>query len=304
MRSQKAKPGSFWISLDQKAANIVGSQTRFNSLLLISNPKVSNTIAYSKGMPLMPFGDPRKVFNLMFGKHDVNKKRASLNFDKSIMDTVREHATALQKEVSASDREKLDEYFTTVQETEKKIIRDLSWLDKPIPKVELSFDGKPDYSNNALQQQQYLEYRDIIFDLMHLAFKFDMTRVISFQMYSPHHGPTHHGNRESAIKFLLENDTRMMKSFARFQQKLNDTKTANGTLMDETTTILTSVLGDANSHSGKNVPVILVGGKYQTGKHVNRPGANTCDLYISLLNQMGVNSKSFASGTKAMDILS
>lgn len=295
------------ISLDQFAAEHIGGQTRFPSLALSAE---GAGLSWTRTAALVPAAaSPSRVFAKLFldGRPDEVKAQVNrLEDGRSILDDVRDQARSLRSGLGADDRERLDEYITSVRELERRLARDEAWLKSPKPKV----DVKPpqDIPNRA----DLIGRARLLFDLTHLALQTDSTRLITIMLagttFVPpipgvtlgHHDLSHHGKDPGKLSQLRIVEVETMKTLRDLLGKLKKTKEAGATLLDRTMVFLGSNLGDGSSHSVKNLPVLLAGGGFRHGQHVNfdaQKPVSLCNLYVSMLQRLGVEVDKFGSST-------
>lgn len=298
------------ISLDQFAAEKIGGKTRFASLALSGE---GAGISWTRTGALVPAStSPSKVFAKLFleGKADEVKAQVTRLADgRSILDDVSDQAKKLRSGIGADDRDKLDEYLTSVRELEQRLARDEGWAKTPKPKV----DAKPpvDIPNAA----DLIGRTRLLFDLSHLALQTDSTRLITIMLagstYVPpiqgvtlgHHDLSHHGKDPHKLDQLKIVEVETMKTLRDFLGKLKQSKEGGATLLDRTMVYLGSNLGDGSSHSVKNLPVLLAGGGFKHGQHLHfdpdKPPP-LCNLYVSMLQRLGIEVDKFSSGTGAL----
>ena len=220
---------------------------------------------------------PAKVFAKLFldGKPDEVKGQVNRLADgRSILDDVRGQADTLRSALGSDDRERLDEYITSVRDLEKRLARDEAWTKKPKPKVNV--EPPKDIPNVA----DLLGRTKLLFDLTHLALQTDSTRLITIMLggstYVPpiqgvslgHHDLSHHGKDPGKLAQLKTVEIETMKTLRDLLDKLKQSKEDGANLLDRTMVFLGSNLGDGSSHSVKNLPVLLAGGGFKHGKHL------------------------------------
>jgi len=295
------------ISLDQFAAERIGTQTRFPSLCLAGE---GFSLSWTRSGALVPSEwSPSHVFAKLFieGKPDeVAAQARKLRDGQSILDAVGEQASKLKTDASAADRDKLDEYFTSVRELEQRLAKSEEWSKKPKPKVD------------AKQPQDIPNPGDLIgrtrllFELTHLAIQTDSTRLITILLGGAstvppipgvtmaHHDLSHHGQDPAKIAQLKIVEIEKLKVFRDLLTKLKQTKEEGATLLDRTSVFFSSNLGNASNHSCKNLPVLLAGGGFKHGQHLafdQKSGPPLCNLYVSMLQRMGIEADKFGSST-------
>lgn len=295
------------ISLDQFAAEKTFGQTRFATLSLSCE---GFGLSWTKsGAPVPTESWPSSVFAKLFleGRPDeVEAQARRLADGRSILDSVREQAKKMEQNLGAGDREKLEEYFTSVRELEQRLAQAEAWCKRPKPKV----DAKPPV--NIQNPADLVGKTRLWFDLIHLALQTDSSRLITLQLLGTssvppipgvsqgHHDLSHHGKDPLKIAQLKTLELEKMKSLRDFLMQLRQTREEGQTLLDRTTVFFSSNLADASKHSVKNMPVLLAGGGFKHGSHLafdenkNPPLSN---LFVSMLQQMGIEADRFGSST-------
>jgi hypothetical protein len=297
-------------SVDEVAASHIGNDTRIRNLVV--EQKHSYGISWKGGLPVSPISDQQVLFETIFGKVDKKKRAELLVLKKSMLDASRDDAKSMMNKVSEADRVKLDEYFSSLRESEKSIQRSERWLNKkhvdvPFPEnVEFETDGLSEYSKKILVCPHFNK-RSTYLDLLFLAFKYDVTRVANVYAewnWLGHHTDSHQvGNKVGLLK-NIEADQAYMMQTARFLEKLKSTKTkAGGTLLDQTVCLITSSLSiskEEGPHGMKNNPVIVAGGGFEHGKHIMFNGAdNRNNVYLAALQHLGLEIESFATSSRS-----
>ena len=294
------------VSLDQFAAEQIGAETRYASLVLNT---MSGSISWTRGGVQIPGeGSPSRLFAKLFltgSKKEVEAQVGKLKQGQSIMDTVNAQAKRFAGGLGKRDQEKLDEYFTSVRELEQKLVKSEDWIHKPKPQVEMK--QPTDIQDNA----DLIGRTKLMYDLMHLALQTDSTRLITLQLQGTglvvpiegvtmdHHNLSHHGKDPEKLKQLALVEEAEFKALGNFLTKLNDIKEEGSTLLDMTMVYFGSNLGNASSHDTKNMPTFLAGGGFKHGQHLAFDAAKApplCNLYVQMLQQLGLEVDTFASG--------
>lgn len=297
------------ISLDQYAAAKLGNETRHSYLAMSTK---SCTLSYSNtGIAIPTENSSVRLFKKLFLKgtaREISAQVKKLDHGKSILDTVDSQAKRLVKNVSKRDREKLDEYFTAVRETEKRIKKAETWVHQPKPNVKLNIKKDPEFGNIKSRVSD-------MYDLMHLAIETDQTRFMTFYIdgmnavapikgvNAGYHNLSHHGKDPDKIKQLNLIEFELMSLLNTFLSKLKSSKENGNPLLDNTLVLFGSHLGNGSNHSSKNLPILLAGGKYNHGQHLAFDTKNNyplSDLYVSILQGLGLNESKFSSGNKTM----
>jgi hypothetical protein len=304
-------------SLDQFAASKIGLETRFPSLVLgvqkntIADSGLAISISRS-GVGIPATLSPKLLYRSLFVDGTPEEQAASLRrieAGDSVLDLVGDRAKALDRSIAAADRARLDQYFTSVREVERRLARSLAWEKTPKPTVDYPEPNDvPDYNH-------VIEKSKLMFALMRLALQTDSTRVITLYVstfstiahvpgvkYDTHH-LSHHGNEPAKIAQLKNVEEAQMRAFAGFLQALGETREADGTLLDHTQVLYGSCLGNANSHLNNNLPIVLAGGGHRHPGYLafdekkNEPLAN---LFLSMLQRLGIETDSFATSTGSL----
>jgi hypothetical protein len=295
------------ISLDQFAAERIGGETRFASLPLSCE---GFSLSWTRSGAIVPSDPwPSSVFAKLFleGRpEDVQAQARKLRDGQSILDTVREQSKHMQMGLGANDREKLEEYYASVRELEQRLARAEQWAKKPKPKVE----AKP--PQNIANGADVVGKARLMFDLIHLALQTDSTRLVTLLLLGTslvppvqgvslgHHDLSHHGQDPSKIEQLKRVEIEKLKTFRDFLKKLKETKEDESNLLDRTMVFFSSNLGNASTHSAKNLPVVLAGGGFRHGQHLAFDAKNPpplCNLYVSMLQRLGIEADRFGSST-------
>ncbi len=313
------------ISVDQIAATHIGNQTRLPSLELSCDKgqragscDSGYSCAYQFNLawktpttPLPPEVDPRVVFERLFSNGSLRETAESRTrrqqANQSILDFVLTDARQLQRGLGVNDRQKLDEYLTSVREIEQRIER-----------AEKMSVATPDYPTPGGIPRDYEQHLRVMFDLLALAFQTDTTRVSSFMIAHDgsnrsypmagvpdgHHDISHHGgNAEKKAKIAKINRFHMTQ-FARFLERLKAVREGESTLLDHCMIVYGSGIADGNAHSHHDLPVLLAGrggGAFQTGRHLrfakDTPMSN---LYLAMLDRMGMKEERFGDSTEVL----
>lgn len=293
------------LSLDQRLAEEVGRFTRYDALGLSAG---ANDFSWTSSGSMVPaekqIGDAYAKLFADEGAENKEKVLRQIGKGKSIMDFVQDQAASLKPRLSKTDQEKLNEYFESVRETERRLTKSESWVHTPKPEV----NGKP-ITDPQDRNDIISDIRNVC-DLTYLAFKTDSTRIVSFGYFRQgdvtipgvdiaYHALSHHGKEESNIAQLKIIERVFFEELNRLMKNLKEAKEGDATLLDRTTILVTSNLGNGSNHSNKDLPVLLAGGRYEHGQHLAFEPSTVplSNLYVSVLNQFGLPDSSFGTST-------
>ena len=298
------------ISLDQFAAEFIGGETRVPTLSLACE---GFGLSWTRSGALVPSDlYPAAVFARLFleGRPDeVEAQARRLRNGQSILDTVRDQAKKLEPQLGTRDRDKMDEYFTSVRELEQRMVVSEQWSRKPKPKV----DVKPPQNNN--NPADIIGKTRLMFDLAHLALQTDSTRLVTMLLLGTssvppvpgvtmgHHDLSHHGQDPNKIEQLSKIEMEEMKTVYELLAKLKATEEQGATLLDRTMLLFSSNLGNAANHSTKNLPILLAGGGFKHGQHLAFDGPDApplSNLYVTMLQRLGLSVDKFGTSTGAL----
>jgi hypothetical protein len=229
--------------------------------------------------------------------------RSSLKSSGSILDAVLDDAHRLNRELGKNDQRKLEEYFSSIRETEKKLQLAESWIDKP--KSRVNDPSAKKIASGANDTNLGSTNIEVWLDLMYLALQTDSTRVVSMAIKNgnwgldgvtnSYHTLSHHGQREEPLRQLAILEKHLMTHLGRFVDRLKSTTQHDGQTMLATTQVLFgSGLGSGSRHTNQNLPLILAGGGWKHGQHIDAERKQPlCNLYLSMLQRMGAEQDYF-----------
>ena len=293
------------ISVDQLAAEKIGAETRYASLALADE---GFSLSWTRSGALVPSDLwPSSVFKRLFlegSAEEVEKQRKALEDGRSILDTLSAQTAGTRSQLGKADKERLDEYLTSVRDLERNLARAQEWAKKPKPKV----DAKPpqDIGNNA----DIIGRTRLMFDLIHLALQTDSTRLITMLLAGTslvpvvpgvslgHHDLSHHGQDPAKIAQLRMIEEETLKVVADLLKKLKQSDEGGESLLDKTMLFFGSNLGAGSTHSSTNLPVLLAGGGFKHGQHLAFDPKNPpplSNLYVSMLQRLGLDVDRFGS---------
>ena len=297
------------ISIDQAVAGLVGDETRFRSLVFQAGENLNfSQIAWDQhGLPVHQIDSPRKIFNLLFQVNENEKNQQQvLAEDRSILDAVSAQAKSMEKRLSASDRAKMDEYLTSVREVEQTVKRRAYWAERSKPAV--------DYELGDFDRKSVDDYVATLLDLAVLALQTDSTRAVTVQipfwegfkepdLSGNYHDLSHHGQKKEKIEKLLLLEHAILKRISAALTTMKECAMGNGSLFDQTTTLLTASMGSANSHNFDDLPAMVFDGRMKTAGHWQKKDVPMSNLYLGLLEQFGAEANRFGESSGTLDLL-
>lgn len=299
------------ISIDQKIAEKVGTLTRFPSLILGTG---SESLSWSSsGVALPAEHSPSRAFQQLFvdgTAAEVQAQVRNLKRGRSVLDTVLAQAKKLNSELGKRDQEKLDEYFSAVRDLEGKLVQNEAWAQRPKPKIQAAPPTDIQSRTDAIGKMQLMT------DLILLALQTDSTRTITLRLNGMNavpeidgvkndwHNLSHHGQDEAKIEELKVIELAEFTALAGFLGKLKQTQDNGRPLLDSTSVLFGSNLGNASAHSTRNLPILLAGGGYKHGRHIAvEPGKQVfSNLFVSLAQRMGLEEESFGHSTGVLNL--
>jgi hypothetical protein len=305
------------ISLDQFVAERIGHLTRFPSLTLgVNIGRTAKSLSCTAAGVLIPCEDkPSEIFKRLFlggSPAEVQAQARRLALGQSIMDTVADQTSSLQRKVGARDRERLDQYLTGVRDLEHRLVQSAAWEKRPKPVV--TEQPPKDFTD----PREYMNKVRLMYDMARLAFETDSTRNITLMLDSVnspaiqvegkpvmdgYHNLSHHGKNPAKLAQLEMIDREHMKLLSHLFGELKAHKEGNESLLDRTMVLYGSNLGNANTHVTTNLPVLFAGGGFKHGQHLafdrerNYPLPN---LFVNILQRFDIEADKFASSTGTM----
>lgn len=306
------------ISLDQYAAEQLGRQTRFPSLNLgVNIDKANRSLAWTREGALLPAEDSAiALFKKMFvqgTESEVNQRLEQLRRRGSILDAVTESTNQFGSRLGKEDQKRLDQYFTSVRELELRFHAAGEWEKqaKPQPNEE----PPQDVVDRALIFDKFEQ----MLTMAHLALQTDSTRIVTLMVdafatpvfnldedqksSTNYHMLSHHGMHPKNLAQLEKADQHQMELLRNLFAKLSESQGETGKLLDSTMVLYGSNMGDANTHDNRNLPILMAGGGFKHGQHLSfNQESNTplCNLFVSMLQQMGLESEAFGSSTSTL----
>ncbi|MGB1925655.1 MAG: DUF1552 domain-containing protein [Rubripirellula sp.] len=303
------------ISLDQYLAKYGGGGTRFPSLVLSTGGSTSPCYT-ENGAMIPPLDKASRLFSLLFVDESPavqSQQQERVKQGRSIMDLVGTEAKALQRSLGSGDRERLDAYFTSVRELEKRLAETEKWAKMPKPVVDHPVPIDISNPSDLIGRQKTM------CDLMKLALQTDSTRYITLHLPGAggvipikgvdqgYHNLSHHGMDQTKLEQLALVESALINQWADFLRSLRDQSDVSGDLLGSTSVLLTSNLGNASNHDNRNMPVLFAGGPFEHGNHLAFDRRNNYplpNLFVSILQASGLETDQFATSTGTMEGLS
>lgn len=317
------RPGTYnSVGLDQVVALHTKQHCRQPSMVLSIDAGTgflsrTGTISYSlEGRPIPAENNPRRVFDRLFrgDRASLQSEHAALERRIKLVDAVTESARSLQQRLGKSDRERMDEYLTSLNEVESRLIASERWIDVPLK--------QQDYSHldlDVTNESEPADYYRNMFDLIALAFDADITRSVAFMLNREdgmgisdtfpiklglsrtHHSLSHAGDKDGQLAFA-KYDLFLSEQIARFLQRLTDYRDRDGSVLDNTIVLFGS--GASTTHNPRNLPTLVAGGYnlgLKHGVYWRNDDSRMSNLYLSILRSLGIETESFADSTGTLD---
>jgi len=293
--------------LDQLLVQKLNPDTRFTSLALSAgtNGSLSWTM---NGVNIPAESTPSRLFQLLFvngNPAEIQRQLAELRRGRSILDTLGGEAKKMNANLGPRDKEKIDQYFTSVRELEARLLSSSAWATRPKPKVEMKVPTDITDRNDIIAKTRLMH------DLITLSFQTDSTRFITYSagggnnpkiegVTQEWHNLSHHGQDEAKIEELRLIERAEFAEIGRLLGLLKGVQEGRGTLLDNTIVMAGSNLGNASSHNTRDLPLILAGGGFRHGKHVVAGGKGNdngrfANLFVQIAHRMDVGLEKFGS---------
>ena len=306
------------ISLDQCMAERIGHLTRYPSMTLgVNCARGSRSHSWTAGGVMIPTEEKAsEVFRKMFmggSAAEVQAQERRLQLGQSILDAVGGQAGELCRTRGGQDRDRLDQYFTSVRELEQRMQMSKEWEKKPRPVAKTSAPLDPS------SPKEYMDKVSLMYDMARLCFETDSSRAVTLMLDSVntpaldidhvhtttdgYHSLSHHGKSDKKLSQLKDIDSMHMRLLAKLMADLKTSKEDGAPLLDRTMILYGSNLGNASAHTTINLPTLFMGGGFNHGQHHvfdtvhNTPLPN---LFVSMLQRMGIDADKFASSTGSM----
>jgi len=330
------------ISVDQKMAEITAKHTRYPSMeIALTGDSLGWT---ADGVRLPSMRRCSEIFASLFEEPKGGKtvQRRNLRRKGSVLDANLAEVRRLEQAMGSADKGRMDQYLTSVRETEVRTRRADAWLDTPLPTVAAADRQR---TNRDVPATMAGDYFRTVYDLIVLAFQTDVTRVATFSLggegdafaipeigiTESRHQLSHHGGDKGYMEKLTNYDTFAIEQYGYFLTRLAETKDLNGKpLLGSTMALFGSGMSYGHSHGNANLPLVLAGGSdlgLKHGKHLDfnqghfkgyqldKPGehyslcsrpANTnaymSNLLLMMAQRMGVETDKFGESNKVVEL--
>ncbi|TWT82986.1 hypothetical protein CA13_44490 [Planctomycetes bacterium CA13] len=319
------------VSVDQFAAEQIGGATRFGSLELgleessqAGNCDSGYSCAYASNMswrgPTSPVAkeiDPGALFDRLFAGQTVKETRRAKSvrekYRKSVLDFIQEDAKRLHQTLPEVDRRKLDEYLYAVRDVEKRIAG--------AERLGISEEGVPDYPRPSGVPRELANHSELMMDMITLAIQTDSSRILSFMFTNAgsnrsypeidvsegHHELSHHGKSKHKQAQIAKINRFHVDQFGYLLKRLSSVSEGDGTLLDHCMLVYGSGISDGDRHNHDDLPILLAGGgagQIKTGRHIRYENKTPlCNLYLWMMQQMGVKADKFGDSSAVLSEL-
>ncbi|MGC4003060.1 MAG: DUF1552 domain-containing protein [Pirellulales bacterium] len=285
------------VSIDQLIAEKIGIETRYPFLALSTSGRSMSWTA--TGVEIPGETSPAKLFKSLFIKGtdaEIAGEMRQLKRGRSILDTVLGEAKKLEQNIGPRDRNKMDEYLTAVRDLETRLQQSEGWVQRPKPTTDAAAPKDIAEKNDAIGKQR------LMYDMIVLALRSDSTRTVTFQLSGMNsvpiipgvsndwHNLSHHGKDEAKIKELQVIEEAEFAAFNDFLTNMKAVEENGRSLLDNTSVLFGSNLGNASSHDWRNLPIVLAGGGFKHGTHVARDQKNNtplANLFVAIAQKDG-----------------
>jgi len=298
------------ISIDQLAAESLGHHTRFPFLALGVNGQHDGLLSVSRdGVFIPPELSPAKVYQQLFTPDtaaESEQRMREIGQRVSTLDFVNEKAKRLSRSLGAEDRARLDQYLTSVRELEQRLEQARVWQKREKPRVTVP------QPQDILDNTQDVDRARLMYDMTLLALQSDSTRIVTLYLNPLEvlvklpgvsdrtHTLTHHGNEPEKLEQLAKVEEAGLKNLGRFLAGLAAVNEGGSSLLDDTAVLFGSNMSNGSNHSNVNLPVLLAGGRFKHGQHLQFDLKNNtplCNLFVSMLQHMGLERDAFSTST-------
>ncbi len=303
------------ISLDQFAAEALGPVTRFSTLNLgVNIDKANRSLAWTRDGVLLPAEDSAPaLFRRMFvqGKPDeVARQLNRIEERGSILDTLLDDARNLSHKLGRDDQKRLDQYFTSVREVEERLHSAREWELRPKPTTDME---EPE---DIRDQKRFFDKFELMLSMAQLALESDSTRIVTmmvdafatpvFKLHENenttdgYHNLSHHGQSADKLRQLEDCDRQQIGLLRNVLRNLADKRDGDRSMLDRTMVLFGSNMGNSNTHDNTNLPVLLAGGGFRHGRHLQFDHENNTplsNLYVTMLQRLGIETGEFGSSS-------
>jgi len=257
--------------------------------------------------------NPRAVFERLFGDSGSTgrvSREARLREQASILDAVLDKLLGLKMELGPEDRQLMDSYTEAIRDVERRIQNAEEQIDLELPEMAQPEGAPPIFE----------EHLELMQDLQVLALQTDLTRVITFMMSKEqsarpypqigvpdaHHPLSHHNNNPQLVEKMSKINRYHAELFASYLQKLAATPDGDGTLLDHMTILYGGGISNSTLHSGRNLPVLLLGGgagRLSPGQHLlynDQP--SMANLLVTLMDKFELPVDRIGGSTGSLPI--
>ena len=296
------------VSLDQLAAERIGRDTRYASLNFSTSG--AHSCSYTRsGVAIPPETSAARAFARLFidgTPAEVAEEVARVQEGRSILDRVAGEAKRLQRDVGAGDRDKLDQYFTSVRELEQRMVRSEDFAKRPKPKPGVPAIRDPGPGEDTRRFGLMLE-------VARLAVQTDLTRIVTLYYVGTsktpsrpgtsfaYHDLSHHGQDAGKLNQLTVLERDLLLEWGGFIQRMKDSRDGASRLLDNTMSVFGAGMGNASSHDSTNLPILVAGGRFKHGRHLAHDPKNPpplCNLWVQMLREMGMPVEKFGTSNK------
>lgn len=301
------------ISVDQVAAEQIGDATRFESLVLSVGEKHDGLLSVTREGAFIPPEDrPSQLYRKLFlsdSAEESARRLADIERGTSILDHVLARAKPVERSLAPADRQRLDQYFTSIRELEQRLERGRAWQSQRKPQVSAA------QPQDILDTAQMVERMELMYRMTKLAVETDSTRIVTLYLnpleITPKipgvtqrtHALTHHGNEPEKLSELERIDQAVLGELRKFLASLAETGEAAGTLLDGTMVLFGSNMSNGSAHLNTNLPILLAGGGFRHGRHLAFDEKNNtplCNVFVSMLQRLGLETDAFSSSTGSL----
>lgn len=301
------------ISVDQLAAESLGHHTRYPFLALGVNGQHDGLLSVSRdGVFIPPDLSPAKVYQRLFTPDtaaESEQRMREISQRLSTLDFVNEKAKRLSRNLGAEDRGRLDQYLTSVRELEQRMEQARVWQQREKPHVAVSAP------QDILDNTQDVDRARLMYDMTLLALQSDSTRIVTLYLNPLEvlvklpgvndrtHSLTHHGNEPEKLEQLAKVEEAGLKNLGRFLAGLAAVNEGGSSLLEDTAVLFGSNMSNGSNHSNVNLPILLAGGRFKHPQHLQFDLKNNtplCNLYVSMLQHMGLERDAFSTSTGSL----